>query len=252
MSSRSGHEKLPVRLAEPGEDGTPFREWLSRRADGDRRTIERQIAFLQQWDNLRDEDSSVTPTSYSTRWRVSVATTYRLLEEFRELLPSEQDPDRLLELLWEGLSERYLGTSRLGSLMDVRIVRRPDEGDDLRDILPPIVRGQLEDPLSDGRGANILPIGTPYEAYETKADRFAWSALSVEAEAQFVSFILEQGQGWVPASGSAHNHEGWDQAEMASAARWAMAQGMRLVRVGVRVPSPPGEAVSARERPPTA
>lgn len=236
----------------------PFRDWLARRTRGDRRATERLLAFIQQWDHLRDEaPDAVNPAAYAARWRVSPATAYRLVEEFRTVFPSEADPARLLDLLWEGLSERYLGRARLGALVDVRVARNPDSGPrDLREVLPPIASGLLEAPIYHAAGVEV-PVGTRYEAYEANADRFAWAATPLgdgASKGAFVSFILEGDAEdvWLPALGSIRDHTTWDDAEMASAASWAMAEGMRLQRVSVRVPSPvfrlaPGARPSSRD-----
>lgn len=257
--SPDAHGSLPIRLAEPNEEGILFRDWLARRTRGDRRATERQLAFVQQWDHLRDEaPSTVNPAAYAARWRVSQATAYRLLEEFRTVFPSEADPGRLLDLLWDGLSPKYLGHGRLGALIDVKVVRKPDAGPrDLRELLPPITTGRLEASAFGPTGIEILPAGTPYQAYEASADRFAWAGClsgGVAADDGFASFILEGDAEdvWLLAVGSLRGHHEWDQAEMASAAAWARAEGMRLQRVGVRVPTPvfrlaPGARPSTRD-----
>jgi hypothetical protein len=257
-NSYSDNGSLPIRLAGPNAEGVPFRDWLARRTRGDRRTTERLLAFIQSWDHLRDESQDApSPAAYAARWRVSPATAYRLVDEFRTVFPSEADPGRLLDMLWDGLSERYVGHIRLGSLVDVRVVRNPVPGPrDLRDILPPITIALLEAPIYDASGVEV-PVRTRYEAYETKADRFAWAVKPSGESAPpgaFISFILEGDAEdlWLPALGSTREHSSWDDAEIASAASWAMAEGLRLQRISVRVPSPvfrlaPGARPSSRD-----
>jgi hypothetical protein len=252
---------LPIRLAAPQEVGLPFSEWLMRRFRGDRRATERQLAFLQQWDHLRDGATGTSLAAYATRWRASRATTYRLLEEFRSVFPAERDPNRLLGLLWDGLSEGHKAGALLGSLMEVRIVRTPSaEPGDLRELLPAISEGELVRSLFDGGGRELLPVGARYEAYEHNADRFAWAAsipLESPSIAGYVGFILESDadDSWLPAPGSVTRYGDWEDGEVASAARWAQAAGMRLQRIGVRLPSPsfrpaPGSRGTVRRRDP--
>jgi hypothetical protein len=239
--------------------GLPFSEWLMRRFRGDRRAVERQLAFLQQWDHLRDEAGGASVAAYAARWRASRATTYRLLDEFKSIFPNEFDPNRLLSLLWDGLSAGREAGGLLGSLMEVPILRSQGaEPGDLREVLPAMMEGQLERPLFDGAGRELLPVGARYQAYEHNADRFAW-AKSIPAErgaaAEYVGFILEGDvdDSWLPAPGSVSRHADWEAAEITSAARWAQAAGMRLQRVGVRLPSPtfqpaPGSRAPLRHR----
>lgn len=253
--SASPNPDLPIRVAERGEAGTPFRNWLFRRTQGDRRATERQLAFLQQWDHLRDDpEVAASAASYADRWAVSPATAYRLLEEFAALFPTEKNPGRLLELLWTGLSASHLGRTRVAALIDVPVVRKPAAGTrDLREILPQVTTGELGSPVYGPSGL-LLPEGSSYEAYESSADRFGWAAMPERADSEspcHVSFILEGDADdvWMPAAGSAREHGDWDEAEMSSAAAWANQEGLRLQRVTVRVPQPVFR-LAPRARPP--
>jgi len=256
-SAASG--RLPVRLAKPAEPGLPFLEWLDRRTGGNRRMKERQVAFIQQWDHLRDElPAEPTAEEYAARWRTSVATSYRLLAEFRTLFPGQRDPGALVSLLWEGLSEPHVSRGELGSLLEVKVMREDPRPRDLREILPPIVRGQLETAVFDEMGRQIIEAGADYEAYEFRADRFAWAPVASAPAAdgtEHASFILEgdADDHWLVAAGSLRVHPDWDTAEMSSAARWAGEQGFTLQRIGIRVPTPtfrvaPGSRPPLRDR----
>lgn len=228
----SNTTSLPIRLAEPGEIGVPFRDWLARRTI-DRRSTERLLAFIQQWDHL-PQDPPRSAQAYATMWNTSNATAYRLLDEFRATFPAERAPDSLLDLLWQGLSEPYASGGRLGALIDVPVVRVTR---DLRELMPVAIQGVLETPLSDSRGTMILDSGAEYSAYEVEADRYAWSQAP---SGEQVSFILERGRdAWLPAAGSDDRHNDAADAELACAVRWATGAGFRLQAVGVRVPEPP-------------
>jgi hypothetical protein len=222
----------------------PFLEWFDRRTGGNRRMKERQLAFIQQWDHMRDElPAEPTAEQYAARWRTSAATTYRLLAEFRTLFPGQSDPGALVSLLWDGLSEPHLRRGELGSLLEVKVIREDPQPRDLREILPPIVRGQLQTAVFDAEGRQIMDVGADYEAYEFMADRFAWadvSSVPAGDGSEYASFILEgdADDQWLPAVGSARVHPDWATAEMSSAARWAGGQGLTLQRLGIRVPTP--------------
>lgn len=82
-------------------EGRPLQ--LARRTR-DRRSTERLLAFILQWDHLPDA-APRTAHAYATMWDTSTATAYRLLDELRAVFPEQRDPDLLLGLLWLGLSE---------------------------------------------------------------------------------------------------------------------------------------------------
>jgi hypothetical protein len=113
----------PFRPALPGEVGQEFVDYLDVRCGGDRRLRERLLVFLQQWDHLAD-DMSGEPSveAYAERWHVSVPSTYRMLDEFRRVFPTERSPARVLATLWEGLGAPYWRGPDLGSLLEVRII----------------------------------------------------------------------------------------------------------------------------------
>jgi hypothetical protein len=80
-----------------------FYEYLQDRAR-DRRQFERMGAYLHEWDFLSDSlGRAPSAIDYSQKWQVSLATAYRLAAEFRELFPTEETPERLLRLLWDGV-----------------------------------------------------------------------------------------------------------------------------------------------------
>jgi hypothetical protein len=115
--------QLPFRPARPREGAQPFVDFLDERCGRDRRLRERLLVFLQQWDHLADEiGDEPSAEAYAARWRVSVPSTYRILDEFRRVFPTERNPARVLEVLWQGLGPPYWRTDDLGSLLDVRVV----------------------------------------------------------------------------------------------------------------------------------
>ena len=116
-------DDIPLRLADPNDPGAmPFYELLRDRCQGDRLKAERLTAFLHQWDYLADElGHSPTPPEYSPKWSVPRPSAYRLAEEFREVFPTEQDPARLLRLLWDGM------TAQPSHLFSVRVVQHDFE-----------------------------------------------------------------------------------------------------------------------------
>jgi hypothetical protein len=220
---------------------------------------ERLTSFLLQWDHLRDETpGGVTAAAYAARWKVSLATAYRLLEEYRAVLPTEEDPNRLLDLLWNGLSERYLGPTHLGSLLEVKIMRTTTTTPDLRDLLPAITTARLEVSIAVPGRSEGLAVGTSYEAYESNSDRFAWAALpepQAGGSAGYASFILEgdADDSWLPGPSSPREHATRDDAEVSCAADWARSEGMVLQRLTVSLPSmtsriAPGARVPFRTR----
>lgn len=106
-----------------------FVDFLDARCGRDRRLRERLLVFLQQWDHLAVElPNEPSAEAYAERWRVSVPSTYRILDEFRRAFPSEGSPKRVLGLLWQGLGTPYWTGPGLGSLMAVRVVPRSDSG----------------------------------------------------------------------------------------------------------------------------
>jgi hypothetical protein len=119
--------QMPFRPALPDEPGTAFIDFLDARCGGDRRLRERVLAFLQQWDHLADElPDEPNAEAYAERWNVSVPSTYRILDEFRRVFPSERSPKRVLELLWRGLGSPYWIGPDLGGLTAVRVVPSTD------------------------------------------------------------------------------------------------------------------------------
>lgn len=107
---------MRIRLAtdEPGE---PFVKWLHRVAGRDR--AKRLVVFLQQWDHQADElGRAPTVKEYAEEWGESESGTYRLLEELREVFPTERDPSRIMSLLWDGLPR----SGELMALLDVPVV----------------------------------------------------------------------------------------------------------------------------------
>lgn len=63
------------------------------------------LAFVDEWEVLADEIQR-TPTAkeFSARWNVPLSTAYDLLEEFRKLFPTETDPGRVIQEIWDGVA----------------------------------------------------------------------------------------------------------------------------------------------------
>ena len=116
---------LPIRPALPSEPGQEFIDFLDARCGGHRRLRERILVLIQQWDHLVDDyGREPTVEEYALRWGTSLATAYRVLDEFRELFPTEDSPSRLASTLWDGLGHPYWTHPTLGSLLQVRVTAR--------------------------------------------------------------------------------------------------------------------------------
>jgi hypothetical protein len=112
---------MRIRLAGEGETGEPFVKWLHRAAGRDR--AKRLVVFLQQWDHLADElGRAPTVREYAEEWRESESGVYRLLEELREVFPTERDPSRIMNLLWDGMPR----DGELMAILDVPIADATD------------------------------------------------------------------------------------------------------------------------------
>ncbi|MGA8744581.1 MAG: hypothetical protein WB507_01800 [Solirubrobacterales bacterium] len=108
---------MRIQLATEGETGEPFVKWLHRVAGRDR--AKRLVVFLQQWDHQADElGRAPTVREYAEEWRESESGTYRLLGELREVFPTEHDPSRIMNLLWDGIPR----SGELMALLDVSVV----------------------------------------------------------------------------------------------------------------------------------
>lgn len=115
--------QAPFRPARPEEAGQEFVDYLDARCGGDRRLRERLLVFLQQWDHLADDlEGEPSAEAYAERWHVSVPSTYRMLEQFRRMFPTERTPARVLAALWDGLGPPYWRGPDLGSLLEVRVI----------------------------------------------------------------------------------------------------------------------------------
>jgi hypothetical protein len=116
-----GKSSMRVRLPNQGEVGEPFVKWLHSAAGRDR--AKRLIVFLQQWDHQADElGRAPTAREYAQEWHESESGSYRLLEELREVFPTEQDPSRIMDLLWNGLPRN----GELMALLDVPVIEVSD------------------------------------------------------------------------------------------------------------------------------
>lgn len=107
---------MRVQLARDQDGGEPFVKWLHRVAGRDR--AKRLAIFLQQWDHQADGlGRAPTVKEYAAEWNESETGAYRLFEEFRDVFPSEEDPSRIMEMLWNGVPRN----GELMALLDVRV-----------------------------------------------------------------------------------------------------------------------------------
>jgi hypothetical protein len=108
---------MRIRIAQEGDLGEPFVKWLHRAAGRDR--AKRLAIFLQQWDHQADElGQAPSAKEYADEWNEPETSTYRLLEEFRDVFPTESDPSRIMAMLWDGMPRN----GELMALLDVRVV----------------------------------------------------------------------------------------------------------------------------------
>jgi hypothetical protein len=95
--------KLPFRHATRDESGIPFFEYLKDRI-GDPQRRERVYTFIHDWEHVTDGSTEPPSVKRVAEFsRLPLSTTYQRLEEFREVFPSEQDPSRLVDEVWEGI-----------------------------------------------------------------------------------------------------------------------------------------------------
>jgi hypothetical protein len=114
---------LPFRHALRGEDGVPFLDYLDRRVGRDRRRRARQLALLHEWDHLTDDLRRPPRVSeYAARWNVPLSSAYALLDEFRDVFPTEQTPERIVRELWDGLAAQQAGNGTFVEWGRVRVV----------------------------------------------------------------------------------------------------------------------------------
>ena len=127
MQLHSPTPPLPFKHARRGESGIPFIEYLDARAGHDRRTRSRQLAFLHEWEYLADRlGHSPAPKEYAERWNMPVSTAYDLLAEFRQLFPTERDPARLIDEIWNGVHAQQGSHGGFLDLDRVLVVPLPD------------------------------------------------------------------------------------------------------------------------------
>ena len=100
---------LPICLPRNGEPSVPFIDLLAARCQ-DKRLTDRMIAFIQEWDHVRDEVRDADPSKrdatvedFAQRWNTPLPTAFRMQSEFREIFPTEATPGRLVDLLWAGM-----------------------------------------------------------------------------------------------------------------------------------------------------
>jgi hypothetical protein len=99
--------RLPFRHAARGEDGVPFVEYLIARIGNNPRRRERVYTFIHDWEHIIDGSyDPPTVKRVSEFSKRPLATEYERLEEFQTVFPSEQDPTRLIDEIWNGIGEQ--------------------------------------------------------------------------------------------------------------------------------------------------
>lgn len=117
--------EMPIRLAGGDGGGQPFSAWLQEQV-GDEGAAGRIAAFVQQWDNVRDElldrdGREPTVEDYANFWRFSKSAAESELAEFRRAT-GISDPKPLCELLWDGMPRLNEDAGELKELLSVEVV----------------------------------------------------------------------------------------------------------------------------------
>lgn len=104
MSPRA---KLPFRHAHRDEAGISFYEYLVARIGSDPRRRERIYTFIHDWEHIIDGSHKLPSVKRVAEFSgLPLSTEYQRLEEFRELFPTEEDPTRLVDEIWNGIGEQ--------------------------------------------------------------------------------------------------------------------------------------------------
>ena len=133
MSPRT---KLPFRHANHGEDGIQFIRYLVERIDNDPQRRERVYTFIHDWEHIIDgshEPPSVKRVAEFSK--LPLSTEYQRLEEFRKVFPTEEDPTRLINEIWDGIGEQqptngdFMIWDRVLVVPTERVSEQPGSGD---------------------------------------------------------------------------------------------------------------------------
>jgi hypothetical protein len=93
-----------VRLPAEGELGVSFAQVVGDRLGGDEIATRELLAYLQAWSFVRDElGRPPTRSEFADHWRYDLAQVRREEELFSRAFPEENTPERLVDLLDEGL-----------------------------------------------------------------------------------------------------------------------------------------------------
>jgi hypothetical protein len=104
-----------------GESGEAFDDLIRRRA-GDTAIAREVLAFIQEWGHVADElDRPATIEDYIERWKASEREALERLILFQQVLPGEDDPSAVWNLLWDTVPA-YEGHDRPGF---VRLISQP-------------------------------------------------------------------------------------------------------------------------------
>ncbi len=93
-----------IRLPAKGETGTPFAQIVVDRLHGEENATREVLAYLQAWSFVRDElERPPTRSEFADHWRYDLGQVRREEELFSLAFPEENTPERLVNLLDEGL-----------------------------------------------------------------------------------------------------------------------------------------------------
>lgn len=185
-----------LRVPQPGESGEAFDDLVRRRA-GDPSIAREVLAFIQEWGRVVDElqrdglDRPATIEDYLQRWKVSEQEAREHLRLFRQVLPGEDDPGAVWQLLWNAVP----GPGGAGRPAFVRLISQPviDSSE------PPTLVGYFVDSLYEQltrslgvrlRAAGLEPQAEPQDSSRdlrrlyALADRavHTWSPLALGTE----------------------------------------------------------------------
>ena len=102
--ARPEYAPSKVRLPAEGEDGVPFAQVAGDRFGGDEAATRDLLAYLQAWSFVQDElGRPPTRSEFADHWRYDLTQVRREEELFSHAFPEEETPERLVNLLEEGL-----------------------------------------------------------------------------------------------------------------------------------------------------
>jgi hypothetical protein len=102
--TRPEYAPSKVRLPAKGEGGISFAQMVGDRLGGDEAATGELLAYLQAWSFVQDElGRPPTRSEFADHWRYDLTQVRREEELFSRTFPEEETPERLVNLLDEGL-----------------------------------------------------------------------------------------------------------------------------------------------------